>query len=150
MNRPRLIRGIKITWSVCCGIACVLLLVLWVRSYWRVDTLSIERSNLLQIASVSGGVAFTAFTGIGSDAFPGWSYESQEPPKDVYWTTLLGFARGTAPGYSFIAIPHWLLILLFASLATVTWIRWRFTLRTLLVATTLICVLLGLIVYYAR
>ena len=39
MNRPRLIRGLRIAWSVWWGIVCVLLIVLWVRSYcyqWEV------------------------------------------------------------------------------------------------------------------
>src|SRR5262249_42037414 len=38
MNRARLIRGIKITWSVLCGLAAMSLVVLWVRSYWVQDT----------------------------------------------------------------------------------------------------------------
>jgi hypothetical protein len=29
MNRPRLIRGLRITWTVFCGSACVVLVVLW-------------------------------------------------------------------------------------------------------------------------
>ena len=32
-------RKLRIAWSVGCGIACVLLAVLWVRSYWIADTL---------------------------------------------------------------------------------------------------------------
>src|SRR6478672_8285240 len=33
---PRMrFRKLRIAWSVACGIACVLLIVLWVRSYWR-------------------------------------------------------------------------------------------------------------------
>ena len=30
-------RKLRIAWSVACGIACVLLIVLWVRSYWSCD-----------------------------------------------------------------------------------------------------------------
>ena len=30
-------RKLRIAWSVVWGIACVLLIVLWVRSYWSVD-----------------------------------------------------------------------------------------------------------------
>ena len=39
-----------------------------------------------------------------------------------------------------------------ATLAAVPWIhaRWRFSLRTLLIATTLVAVVLGLVVYAAR
>ena len=28
-------RKLRIAWSVICSIACVLLIALWVRSYWR-------------------------------------------------------------------------------------------------------------------
>src|SRR5262245_10621990 len=41
MNRPRIIRGLRIVWKVACGRLCVLLAVLWVRSYWRTDYLVI-------------------------------------------------------------------------------------------------------------
>ena len=30
-------RKLRITWTVFCGIACVLLLALWARSYWWMD-----------------------------------------------------------------------------------------------------------------
>jgi len=49
-----------------------------------------------------------------------------------------------------LAIPIWLPILLLASLAVVPWMRWQFSLRTLLVATTLVAVVLGLAFYAAR
>jgi hypothetical protein len=35
-------------------------------------------------------------------------------------------------------------------IATLPWFRWRFSLRTLLIVTTLIAVGLGLIVYFSR
>jgi hypothetical protein len=41
-------------------------------------------------------------------------------------------------------IPYWLLVLLTARIATVPWLKWRFSLRTLLIAVTLLAVLLGL------
>src|SRR5262245_4711789 len=39
MNRPRLVRGLRILWSVWSGILCVLLVVLWVRSSWTVEVI---------------------------------------------------------------------------------------------------------------
>jgi hypothetical protein len=47
-----------------------------------------------------------------------------------------------------IVFPHWLPVLQCATFAAVPWIR-RFSLRTLLIATTLIAVVLGLIVWSA-
>jgi hypothetical protein len=44
-----------------------------------------------------------------------------------------------------IVIPCWFSVLLVTTLAVAPWVRWRFTLRTLLIATTLVAVLLALI-----
>ena len=46
-------------------------------------------------------------------------------------------------------VAHWLAVLFFATLGIVSspWIKWRFSLRTLLIATTLVAVVLGLIVW---
>ena len=48
-------RKLRIAWSVAWGIVAVLLVALWVRSYWRLDTLSPSRTtnidNRLQSAS---------------------------------------------------------------------------------------------------
>jgi hypothetical protein len=51
-----------------------------------------------------------------------------------------------------IIVPHGLGAMVFAMLATAPWIRWssRFSLRTLLIATTLVALVLGLIVWAAR
>jgi hypothetical protein len=43
-------------------------------------------------------------------------------------------------------IPQWCLIALSITLAAAPWLRWRFSLRTLLLATTLVAVLLWLFV----
>ena len=49
-------------------------------------------------------------------------------------------------------VPIWFLVVLTSALATLPWIQWtsRFSLRTLLSATTLVAVVLGLIVYAMR
>src|SRR5262245_61885524 len=40
MERTKLVRGLRIAWSVWWGILCVLLIVLWVRSYRERDFIS--------------------------------------------------------------------------------------------------------------
>ena len=47
-------------------------------------------------------------------------------------------------------MPIWGAVLLAAALAAAPWLRWRFSLRTLLIVTTLVAVVLGLAVYAAR
>jgi hypothetical protein len=44
-------------------------------------------------------------------------------------------------------LPYWLCSLITATIAGAPWISFRFSLRTLLIATTLIAVVLGLIVW---
>ena len=84
MNRPRLIRGLRIAWTAWWGILCVLLVEACIR----------------------------------------YSMTPQH-----------------------LNIPYWIPILLTALLAIVPWFPWKFSLRTLLIATALIAVLLGLVVW---
>jgi hypothetical protein len=54
--------------------------------------------------------------------------------------------------YKLVAAPMWLLTLMPICLSMAPWLRWsrRFRLRTLLIATTLVAVVLGLIVWMSR
>ncbi len=47
MNRTQLARTLRITWTAFWGIACVLLVVLWVRSYWRTDIVRLRTQKSL-------------------------------------------------------------------------------------------------------
>jgi hypothetical protein len=55
------------------------------------------------------------------------------------------FFRGAA--FTSISIPHWLLVLASVGLVATSWPRksYRFSLRTLFIATTLIAIVLGLV-----
>jgi hypothetical protein len=60
-----------------------------------------------------------------------------------------GFCTGeTATGYA-IMVPHWFPTMAIAILAAIPWLRWskRFSLRALLIATTLVALVLGLVVW---
>jgi hypothetical protein len=50
---------------------------------------------------------------------------------------------------AYVYVPHCFAAFLVAMFAALPWLRWRFSLRTLLIATTLIAVVLGLVVYAA-
>src|SRR4051812_11045209 len=47
-------RKLRIAWSVCWGLACVLLIVLWVRSYRVIDVINWTTSTRLSVASEIG------------------------------------------------------------------------------------------------
>src|SRR5687768_601998 len=51
-------RKLRIAFSIVCGIVCLLLIALWVRSYWRLEILE-KRTGLqaVQISSVKSRIA---------------------------------------------------------------------------------------------
>src|SRR5262245_26842294 len=56
MDRGRVIGGLRIAWSVGFGVLCLLLIALWVRSYYTKDILLLRYSDprFVRIASVQG------------------------------------------------------------------------------------------------
>jgi hypothetical protein len=68
--------------------------------------------------------------------------------------SVLGFRwhRNVYGNLSVVTAPHWFLMSIFGTLAVLLWLAQlhRFSLRTLLIATTLIAVVLGLVVWSMR
>jgi hypothetical protein len=165
MNRPRLIRGIKITWTVICGIACLLLIVLWVRSYWWGDSLTVNQSNTsyFGLVSMSTDTIFVSsrgrvggiWNGASGLLTPSWKFTGGPITVEDDEPGILGFSFTNAPlglGRNF-SVPYWFLVVISAAIGGVSWLPWwpnRFSLRTLLIATTLVAVVLGLIVWATR
>ena len=160
MDRPRLIRGLRFAVRAVCGILCLLLIVLWVHSYWYRD-LAFGRHpvwGLTYVVSRQGKIS--------------WYARISDPPRDsARWevsSTLPEHAGTTGndgvmpegdfarsfmfvnlPSARAVVLPYWFLVAITLSLAAAPWIRWskRFSLRTLLIATTLIAVLLATAAY---
>ena len=149
-------RKLRIAWSVLCGIACVLLIVLWVRSYWWWDTV---QGPLLDGVQFSAG-SHHGRLAIGTDAFEiAQSTELGATKCAIVLRNSRYFKQDYSIGFAFfhsdgswaIHIPHWFAIDGLAhSSRPHPWLRWRFSLRTLLIATTLVAVVLGLIVWMSR
>jgi hypothetical protein len=143
-------RKLRIAWSVGCVIACVLLIVFWVRSYWWADT----ASNLLghYLFSLHGNVVID--DAIGFEFADGKAVYFGAGPIGPFFTMSFPLANVAALREgSGVAVPYWTLILPFAVLAATAWLRQlprRFTVRTLLITTTLVAVVLGLAVYASR
>jgi hypothetical protein len=143
-------RKLRIAWSVASAIACVLLCGLCVRSYQRRDEISLN--YFTDIGSNNGTVYLhrSAFPIYPDDLDGGVSWITSrgatDPDKVFMWQPYPLEALG---GGSF-ALPHWVPIMISAALAVAPWIRWRFSLRALLIATTLVAVFLGAIVWLSR
>jgi hypothetical protein len=144
-------RKLRIAWSVGIAILCVLLIALWVRSYWRLQILE-ERTGLQagQISSVKGRIAI-AILDQRTTTTLGRSYLSVGAGDAADWRKgrVLGFAYYDDRSITALVAPHWLPAFLCSALAVIPWISrsWRFSLRTLLIATTLVAVGLGLVAW---
>jgi hypothetical protein len=132
-------RKLRIAWTVFCGIACVLLIALWVRSYWRYDfTQSGGVTSANGNLHIGRNVEITRY----ADRTP----SPQQPTRSPFGMFSITSEGVTAvPSGNGITLPYWLLLIPIFALATCAWIR--FTLRTLLIATTLVALVLGLIVW---
>jgi hypothetical protein len=142
-------RNLKIAWSVVCGITCVLLIALWVRSYWHVDSI-ISKFGL--IGSVQGSFVSTSLFRLSPTDTHEWEFDGHSYEVTFPESTFLGFYFvGDASGWIAL-VPQWFVVFAAVTLAAAPWVLWskRFSLRTLLITTTLVAVVLGLIVAMLR
>ena len=135
-------RKLRIAWSATWSVAFVLLIVLWVRSYWQINTLD----NLHGYTIVVTQGRLDLRERVKYPALPTVAEFISNP-----W--LLTRPTPSPPAIVVVAsIPLWLLVAFGSQLAAAPWIPLRksFSLRTMLIATTLVAVVLGLIVYAVR
>lgn len=167
-NKP-LLRYLRIGWSVFFGVLCLLLIGLWIRSYWYCDLLWFQPTSTLGI----GGGSFEGDVRGGYDQHSGdesfFSFQSEylktvKPSELQMWRRDIpdmGFDVQFLPQSSIqIDVPHYFALLLLALAAALPNWRWllqgihrmprRFSLRTLLIFTTLVAVVLGIIVWAVR
>ena len=149
-------RKLRIAWSIACGIACLLLIALWVRSY---SNDSAWQTPVIQ----SGNFAFYSTPGLMIGALaPFVEYAPHDNLHVSYYIPYhsIGVARRpglwgfTADFWSWwnwvIQVPYWFAVAVAAATGTVPWLRWKFSLRTLLILMTVVTVGLGLAVYTLR
>jgi hypothetical protein len=127
----------------------VLLVVLWVRSYWKLDVVDV--ADWYEIDSVCGEILVMKYDSAIALGDP-WSYFSFVTTDEMAggdWRTTLGFKRADTPVGWGIVFPHSFPIFVLVLIAGIPWLKQfqRFSLRTLLIATTLVAVVLGLIVW---
>ena len=127
-------RKLRIAWSVFWSVAAVLLIVLWVRSYWWVD--AVPKLHLA--------------TGRG-DLYINQPLQLQPGSRSDFRLGLItmtlegqNIVRVGPPGF---VMSLWPITLPLLALAASPWFYLRFSLRTLLIATTLVALVLGLIAW---
>lgn len=143
---PLRFRKLRIAFSAVSGILCLTLIALWVRSYWWNDILSIsfDGQRAYIVRSVSGEWGFflegqaTHEHGLRWHSEP--SIGGRNPPS------FLGFRWGVVRNLRWPVIPIWFPVVLTATAAAIPWVKRRFRLRTLLIATAVLAAILGIVV----
>jgi len=132
-------RYLRIAFSVACGIICLLLSMLWVRSYWKWDDIHHVKGRFVINFGSTGGIMYFRDAPVPrTPPTQGWGYRSDDS----------AFKWSSAPPS--IETSHSTFVLLSGSFAVLPWVRWRFSLRTLLIAMTVMAALLGAIVWAVR
>jgi hypothetical protein len=142
-------RKLRIAWSAVCGIVCLLLIVLWVRSYWTCDIFTrIDGEQITTVKSNRGALFLARITTrqtIGQKTrSTGWSYSNNEAMDPA--ATLWGNATYTVST----TVAYLAIVLVVAAVSSVPWIQWRFSLRTLLLTMTFEAILMGLLAALVR
>ena len=136
--------------------ACALLIALWVRSYTYLDVLTGNtlgpKPEFLTVATAKGSLTFKWST----EAFPSFSEAEWEVYRLPMDPQLIGadYPQDWLPSMdrdntsTELLIPFWMLALTISAFGAAPWLHWskRFSLRTLLIATTRVAVGLGVAV----
>ena len=150
-------RKLRIAWSVGWSVLCLMLIVLWVRSYWWVEGFSVPLTSKYYFGAASspGCIGF-AFHPVWKSSDQVWHFDSVPTERwleNVRHDRLPNISRvwGTFDfqRYSYIA-PDWFVLIVVATLAAIPWLPLRFSLRTLLIAITLVAITLGTIIATTR
>jgi|SRR3954454_1021012 hypothetical protein len=154
-------RKLRIAWSVFWGLSAVLLIVLWVRSYWCNDAYNspTHGNHFFICQSIRGKLLVGIEETLHLKLRQGWGIlheplEKVNPPtlnKETGETNLdrIGASWIYSSNRFLVLLPHWVFAMIFASFAALWYWPEQFSLRTLLVATTLVAVVLGLAAYAA-
>ena len=140
--------------------ACVLLIALWVRSYTALEAaqahvfgqwlvhLQSARGNVLVFTVPEKYLSLTKKSGISPSRFSSVPY-AEVNALNVLEIAVAGDASYKAyivPDRRICHLPYFVPVLFVAAIAYAPWIKRRFTLRTLLIGTTLVAVALGIVV----
>jgi hypothetical protein len=149
MKRTKVVRGLRLAVSALCGILCLLLIMLWLRSLYWEDRISghTTGSRGIRVYSSHGSLVYydTEFPGAAKE-YP-WEINIGSTfwlePNDVRVSSLPQVSHHKTTLW--ITVPYWLLLLgVTISAGAILWIPWRFSLRTLFIAATLVAFALGL------
>jgi hypothetical protein len=144
-------RKLRIAWSITWVIACLLLIALWVRSNGRSDSISLPTTGTTIINSYSGCLTIRGALRKAEYVWSsGWGRRATkmsslpvQPTRSPQWRY-----SSDESGFIF-GMPHWFALLLCCVATALCWLRWLFSLRTLLIAISVASVSLGVVALHS-
>jgi hypothetical protein len=142
-------RKLRIAWSVAWGAVAVMLCMLWILSHWW-DVFAETPTVAVLIASRHGQFSFECdFERVSEDGILSWDVYREKIDND-YERIDLEPEIIFLPKRNILCVEgfHWQLVIAAIAIGSVVWLPLRrFSVRTLLIATTLVAVVLGLIMW---
>ena len=149
-------RTLRIVFSAVCCVALLLVVALWIGSFGK-------KHRKLGVADI-GWTSENGVLMMWSPRGIVYDEEQERPSRNntlltpqepvvLEWTVDILGLHFFGPGSVWILdVPYWLIALPLCALAAAPWIKWshRFSLRALLIATTVVAAILGLAVYVGR
>jgi hypothetical protein len=149
---PLRYRKLRIAWSVGWGVICAMLIALWARSYWRMDYLTgmLTANRQIEIYSIQGRLSIGAWT---EPTYAPLTHRSTSIAESQGTVRMLE-SKENLFGFAFIRpsviVPLYFLAISACAITALPWFRNRFSLRTLLIATMLVAIILGIIAVSGR
>jgi hypothetical protein len=147
------LRYVRFAFAAFCGVACMLLIVLWLRSFDAATTYygRVGRTQAVELISQRGFTGLVLFDpSIAPHPYRArWGLKTDKLTlAEPHWDFGI---RTQSDRYLQLMVPWRFIVLIVAASAFVSLtIRWRFSLRTMLIATTVIAVALGGIAFCGR
>jgi hypothetical protein len=149
---------LRIAWSVAWGVVTILFCALWIRSYWTYDVVNCPLTSLMHAGVQSATAHCSIYATEQGRPVTDWQFHSDEiTDSDAIqaWlsqVTFFGFGLSFSANTFHIIFPHWAGALAagISCVAVMPRLRFRFSLRMLLFATSLVAVVLGMIVWLSR
>jgi hypothetical protein len=146
------LRNLRIAWSVAWGIGAVILLILSASSYRTIYwCYGVPHNGQVIHLQVAGGLLIL-FVREEKSAWEAGSVPRKYAGEELIrpytgFENLSSMSVRAFSGKELASLPVWLVPIVFLICATGSWLTPTFSLRTLLIATTLIAVGLGLVVW---
>ena len=148
---------LRVVFSAACLVACVLLVALWVRSYWRMDGVSGHGPDGfgLYLYSMRGSLVWSRGSPAGPNDNQPWELNwNRELPPDAVgtrWRVFSPVRIERLPCVTGVFVPIWIVLAMGFAISAAPWLlSWRFSLRAMLAAVAVFAAVLGMLVYAAR